>query len=177
MPTKIHNRRKLDRRYDNNYLLHKHKHKHTINTVATEGKLMEPGLGTNPRSSGERCRLREPTRSWTTLDAGLPRAKRKRAKLEVSQWRPAGFGPVADATDPYRTSRICELQRRNGARACPSQCPPPSLPPRARGGGGKALSDRVTAGTEDTPLRCLFFPSPRTQASHMLTRLIVSLGA
>ncbi len=48
----------------------------------------------------------EPNRSQTALDAGLPRAKEEKAKSEVSQWRPAGYGPVADATDPYRTSRI-----------------------------------------------------------------------
>ncbi len=97
----------IRQRYDSSYLLNRHKHKPTIKySIATEGKLMEPGLGTNPRSSGERCWLGEPTRSRTTRDAGLPWAKRKRAKSEVSQWRPAGFWPVADATDPYRTSRI-----------------------------------------------------------------------
>ncbi len=53
--------------------------------------------------------------------------------------------------------------------------PPPLPPPWGR--GGRALSDRVTMGKEGTPRRCLFFTSPRTQASHMLTRLIVSLGA
>jgi hypothetical protein len=54
-------------------------------------------------------------------------------------------------------------------------------PPPPLGGGGEALADpRDRAGTEGTPRCCLFFPSPRrarTQASHMLTRMIVSLGA
>jgi hypothetical protein len=149
---------------------------------------MEPGLETNPRSSGEWCRPRVPTRSRTTPDAGLPRAKRKRVKSEVSQWRPAGSEPVADATDPYRTCRIPTPQvgwvglrapEKEWCWGLSQPVPPPPLSPRGRGGeeGGEALSDHVTAGTEGTPLRCLFFPSPRTQASHMLTRLIVSLGA
>jgi hypothetical protein len=44
----------------------------THNTLATGGKLMEPGLGTNPRSSGKRCRQGVPTRSRTTPDTGVP---------------------------------------------------------------------------------------------------------
>jgi hypothetical protein len=67
---------------------------------------MEPGLGTNPRSSGERCQWRVPTRSRTTPDAGCRERRGKERSRRVSQWRPAGFEPVADATDPYRTSRI-----------------------------------------------------------------------
>ncbi len=92
---------------DNNKLAtvyYKHKHKQKHNTMATEGKLMEPGLGTNPRSSGERSRRRVPTRSRTTPDTGCREQRGKERSRKVSQWRPAGLEPVADATDPYRTS-------------------------------------------------------------------------
>ncbi len=139
--------------------------------MANEGKLMEPGLGTNPRSSGERCRLRVATRSRTTPDAGLPWAKRKRAKLEVSQWHPAGFEPVADATDPYRTSRIptpqggwvgfCELQRRNGAGACLSQCLPPPSPPAGAGGGRRGGRPCLTEWRRVQRIRHYVAYSPR----------------
>jgi hypothetical protein len=67
---------------------------------------MEPGLGTNPGPWGERCR---PDRAEPFPDVPgcrVATSEEERAKSEVSQWRPAGYGSVADATDPYLTSRI-----------------------------------------------------------------------
>jgi hypothetical protein len=138
--------------------------------MATEGKLMEPGLGTNPRSSGERCRRRVPTRSWTTPDAGCRERRGKERSRKVSQWHPAGIEPVADATDPYRTSRIPTPQggwvgsasSREGMVLGPVSASAPPPPPAGEERGG-APSDRVTAGTEDTPLRCysIRHPEPR----------------
>ncbi len=52
------------------------------NTLVTGGKLMEPGLGTNPRSSGERCRQRVPTRSQMTPDTGC---RERKGKSEVGK--------------------------------------------------------------------------------------------
>jgi hypothetical protein len=137
--------------------------------MVTGGKLMEPGLGTNPRSSGKRCR--QGGADPSPDDPGYRGAvsEEERAKSESSPRRPAGLNQwltrktpigLAESLLPRVGGWVCELQRRNGARACFSQWPVPPPPPR---GGGGALSDRVPPGTEAAPLCCytVRFPKPR----------------
>jgi hypothetical protein len=86
-------------------------------------------------------------RSQTPPDAGLPRAKRIRARSEASWRRPAGHGPAADATDPFRTSWIPTPQGGWVGQRAPEKelgwglsqtCLLPPLPP---GGGEEPLAD------------------------------------
>jgi hypothetical protein len=77
---------------------------------------------------------------------------------------------VANAKDPYRTSRIptpptpYSASSREGMVLGPVSASGPSPPRRGGRGGGRAPSDRVPAGTEATPLRCysVRHPEPRT---------------
>jgi hypothetical protein len=63
------------------------------------------------------------------------------------------------------------VSSREGMRAGPAPAMPPP-PPRQRGGGVWLTH----VGTESTPCCWSFYQSPSTQTSHILTRLVVSLG-
>jgi hypothetical protein len=104
---------------------------------------MEPGLGTNPRSSGNGVgKGADPLPD----DPGYRGAasEEERAKSESSPRRPAGLNQwlaqktpigLAESLLPRVGGWVCELQRRTGARACYSQWLSPSPPPQVGGGG------------------------------------------